>query len=407
MTQQSFQCGHIDPRGGESVENLKPICQPCNGSMGQIHMDVWMKRHGYGQEGKTSQDDSVEDSQEEVFADMSALDPCSSATLSEFDRGDFKSARPETKERFDRGDSKSKPTSILRAFPKSSKNEHKQSSEAKIACVILAKNKLCALQSGKQTIHRISGKEMKSVISGVVSYEHNRELKQRRAQRLATFEKDRFAKEGTYSFCEQSISLCDFNGTLKLIDGQHRLRAWEILEQPEDTEFMITVFICISDEEVQNAFARINSGTPVPRAYYNRKALQVVRSALDQLEEKHHGIAGESKHVKRPKYYRPDVEQFFLQQNETFINAIMDKVITDDILYQTILEVSDDIYVRYRKDGVWRKIPANITAWSNAQSLKCYLGIIECKGAASNPPWVGEVVSKALTKVNYDGDDSE
>jgi hypothetical protein len=42
ITQMSFHCGHVlaDSQGGTcTVENLRPICQSCNSSMGAVHMD--------------------------------------------------------------------------------------------------------------------------------------------------------------------------------------------------------------------------------------------------------------------------------------------------------------------------------------------------------------------------------
>lgn len=43
--QMSFHCGHVIPKskGGENTpENLRPICQSCNSSMGTIHMDSFV-----------------------------------------------------------------------------------------------------------------------------------------------------------------------------------------------------------------------------------------------------------------------------------------------------------------------------------------------------------------------------
>lgn len=48
ITQLSFHCGHIVPEatGGEiSVNNLRPICQNCNSSMGTMNMDDFMSTY--------------------------------------------------------------------------------------------------------------------------------------------------------------------------------------------------------------------------------------------------------------------------------------------------------------------------------------------------------------------------
>lgn len=49
VTQMNFQCGHIisEYNGGKcTVNNLLPICNLCNTSMGRTNMDVFMKKHG-------------------------------------------------------------------------------------------------------------------------------------------------------------------------------------------------------------------------------------------------------------------------------------------------------------------------------------------------------------------------
>ena len=50
ITQMSFHCGHIiaESKGGElSVNNLKPICQSCNSSMGTQNMDKYIEKYGF------------------------------------------------------------------------------------------------------------------------------------------------------------------------------------------------------------------------------------------------------------------------------------------------------------------------------------------------------------------------
>ena len=50
ITQLSFNCGHIiaESKGGElKMDNLKPICQSCNSSMGTMNMDEYMEKFGF------------------------------------------------------------------------------------------------------------------------------------------------------------------------------------------------------------------------------------------------------------------------------------------------------------------------------------------------------------------------
>ncbi len=51
ISQMSFHCGHIISEfngGGITINNLKPICQLCNGSMGTKNMDEFIREHGLG-----------------------------------------------------------------------------------------------------------------------------------------------------------------------------------------------------------------------------------------------------------------------------------------------------------------------------------------------------------------------
>lgn len=43
-----FTCGHVEPRslgGDDSMDNLRPICNGCNQSMGQMNMEAYVKKY--------------------------------------------------------------------------------------------------------------------------------------------------------------------------------------------------------------------------------------------------------------------------------------------------------------------------------------------------------------------------
>ena len=49
---RSFQCGHViaESKGGDlTIKNLRPICQPCNSSMGTRSMNEFTKEY-FGRE---------------------------------------------------------------------------------------------------------------------------------------------------------------------------------------------------------------------------------------------------------------------------------------------------------------------------------------------------------------------
>lgn len=50
ITQLSFHCGHViaEAKGGElKMDNLRPICQSCNSSMGTMNMDEYIQKYGF------------------------------------------------------------------------------------------------------------------------------------------------------------------------------------------------------------------------------------------------------------------------------------------------------------------------------------------------------------------------
>jgi len=50
ITQLSFHCGHViaEVKGGElKMDNLRPICQSCNSSMGTTNMDEYIRKYGF------------------------------------------------------------------------------------------------------------------------------------------------------------------------------------------------------------------------------------------------------------------------------------------------------------------------------------------------------------------------
>ena len=45
ITAFDFECGHVDANGPEFVENLRPICKSCNGSMGRENLKEFAERY--------------------------------------------------------------------------------------------------------------------------------------------------------------------------------------------------------------------------------------------------------------------------------------------------------------------------------------------------------------------------
>ena len=48
LTQQSFEAGHVQAAsqgGSDTLDNLRPICGPCNRSMGNMNMNAYMTKY--------------------------------------------------------------------------------------------------------------------------------------------------------------------------------------------------------------------------------------------------------------------------------------------------------------------------------------------------------------------------
>jgi 5-methylcytosine-specific restriction endonuclease McrA len=49
ITQQTFEAGHVHAQslgGSDTIDNLRPICGPCNRSMGNTCMDEFISKYG-------------------------------------------------------------------------------------------------------------------------------------------------------------------------------------------------------------------------------------------------------------------------------------------------------------------------------------------------------------------------
>ena len=94
IRQMNFHCGHIvsvADGGGTTIDNLRPICQSCNSSMGTTNMIEFMKKHGLSnQQEKTkeinNQSPAQDDRKENTFCEyQKVLKNCGLKTIHESD----------------------------------------------------------------------------------------------------------------------------------------------------------------------------------------------------------------------------------------------------------------------------------------------------------------------------------
>ena len=100
----------------------------------------------------------------------------------------------------------------------------------------------------------------------------------------------------------QVITLCEMNGKLFIVDGQHRIRCAERLMREghvSDVKFCFEVIKVSSEEGIHNIFCEINKSKPVPINYTNPS--EVVRLAFAIIYQKYGGQFDHSERIVRPK----------------------------------------------------------------------------------------------------------
>jgi hypothetical protein len=344
-----WTCGHVvsDAEGGEvSVQNLRPVCFSCNSSMGSKNMKTFMLDYGFITEEYEFYDYGtcygIEDYAEHEASVQIRL--------------------PEKK------------VEERKAVELNNKNAQatRKANEFATAMSIIEKTKQITIRDGGTIVCVVTGQDIPTLWRGVTPWGENRPISEKRAQWLAKAEKELKETCGRYEFSSPATTLCILEKNIYLIDGQHRHRAFEILNSPPDSEWLIHVVKCSTHDMVAQHFEWLNNGTPVPAAYYNRKTRDMIDETFVLFARQYPDILTEGD-TKRPKLTRVNARDA-LSKVSVIADGIKFGQLTSDAIYDAIIAANKRQTDRYRDNPELEKSKQCLEA---AKKKGFYLGLVK------------------------------
>lgn len=167
-------------------------------------------------------------------------------------------------------------------------------------------------------------------------YKWNREIDGRRVERIVADQVAAHQARGALdAFSPSPIHIASMGGECFLVDGQHRLAAFGELAARglADGVAMIAVTTaCASEMEIDDLFQRINVGTPVPAAYYDRLVHEVLSAFAERLAAAYPLAVAITASPIRPRF-RVDAVIRDMSANQALRDGIKDKTITADAIW--------------------------------------------------------------------------
>ncbi len=157
-----------------------------------------------------------------------------------------------------------------------------------------------------------------------------------------------------------------------LIDGQHRLAVLDRLSkridvQVDEIEILVCSIACSPERTIDDVFVQINSGTPVPSAYYDKKVKSLLAEYTKFLKKEFSLAISDALHPHRPNF-NTTVVQDAMSSHVPFRDAVIDGRVTLKMLTATTLEENE-----MEKATLHRKLPAS--ALDRAARTGFYLGL--------------------------------
>lgn len=140
------------------------------------------------------------------------------------------------------------------------------------------------------------------------AWEYNRQVDGDRAARIADAQaanlEEGNGRQAASVMLPTPITFCLQGGKRLLMDGQHRVRALQLLRERglalDQIDVLVCELTCGTPEDVENAFVRINCGTPVPAEYYSKKVRRVLDDFGDEFVQEFPAAISASLRPQRP-----------------------------------------------------------------------------------------------------------
>jgi hypothetical protein len=138
------------------------------------------------------------------------------------------------------------------------------------------------------------------------------------------------------------------DGSAYLLDGQHRLAAGKLLgPRAALVEIEVVYEPCADDADLRRVFRLINSGTPVPAAYYDDSMAEFIGRAYTLMKDRWRLAHAVSDKPKRPNFSEASVR--LCLDNPTCRDAVGRGLLTPGILIQELERVSLEVDLAYRR----------------------------------------------------------
>lgn len=379
ISQGTFQSGHVqsDADGGKTVlGNLRPICSECNQSMGKKNMIVFAVQWGF---------QLVEEAAEKFGCSVASIQAMMSGT-------------PSTPKLVPEPPPKAE-VEVPQAAEAHGPSEEKTAAERpraelrQAAAEVLGRTRVASLGNERASLCVLKGNDFATLRAALDRWDDNRELVDGRAQKLAQVEKELHLNTGRYEFSITPVVVGQLGLKYYLLDGQHRARAWDLLGRPADTEWVVHVVVCASREAVEQTFLWVNSGTPVPSAYFDKRIRAALTDFLDMLEREYPSATSTTKAPHRPRYNR-ELKRDEMSSYNPLRDALMDKKLTPEDLLSAALEINQEQANRYANDKKARDRQSK-KCYETAEKMGFYLGL--------DVGWPITVAIKAIGKITPEG----
>ncbi|MDE2095886.1 MAG: HNH endonuclease [Patescibacteria group bacterium] len=333
ITRDNWECGHIvsvKNGGSDAVDNLRPVCKKCNGSMGEENMFEFAYRNGF--QKRWPDDKGFTETSYAAALKKHNLDE----TAKKADAKSGSGAMNRVERKVPKG----------RAAAKMDEDDEVQPGMAARVDAEIAK-----LTPGDVTVLTVDGEELLAFMKGAQNYEHNRAVDTKRVERMIRYYKDDFVVNGVYDLRSTPFGVCltPSGSTLQktMIDGAHRTELVRALGDPKSVRALLWVKRCRTKEQVADEFFKMNCGTPVPASYYSMRTAAVVNEFIDQVEGEYPGQARTTATAKRPTYKRDEVVDILANKLR---DQILDGEVNAEMLYAKFTDLNTEAYEKF--DGM-------------------------------------------------------
>lgn len=235
----------------------------------------------------------------------------------------------------------------------------------------------------------------------IVPWEFNRTVDAERVARIVEGQLRRVkAGDNLTLFAPMPIVLCELGATTLLMDGQHRIASLmqlqasadsQVAEAANNVEVVVCTEVCASDGELEELFERINTGTPVPAAYYAKKVDQLLTEYTKKLVGQWPHAHSKAERPQRPSFNDRRVKDV-MSSNPEFRDAIIDGKITADALAK----------LTERENEIERNLQAGASA-SKAIPERCLKGAIKSGFYLGlQKDWPAKIALRAVSNLSDD-----